>query len=463
MIAKFRRRFIGLAMATQLFLLAAILLAMNLLNYQAILTEAGTLLATLAQNQGIFPELAAPTREALPADKGPRQPPYSPELPYESRYFSVFYDNAGQAVAADVSHIASVGKSGAVALADAVVAQAAEKPQLPEAGASEGAQSPQALGTYGFSGAYRYLFSADPKGERVTFLDCRRQLDQFWRSVATSVAMAAAGYGVASLIIVLASKQLVRPLVEAQRKQRRFITDASHELRTPLSIILANADLLELEGEGDPESIGDIKSQVRRMESLTDDLVALARLEEAHAQAKTGSVDLSAVVQEAIAPYEAVAAQQSKELIVEVAPGLVGSGSAPEMGSLLGILLDNAFKYSPEGASVQVGLAASKDGKSAELRVSNATCEPLDPAQLPALFDRFYRTGESRASETGGHGIGLAMAKALVGAAGGTIVATAPERSTFVIEVSLPLHKNVSCRREGDRRRKRRGVPNGSS
>lgn len=334
MIAKFRRRFIGLAMATQLFLLAAILLAMNLLNYQAILAEADTLLATLAQNQGTFPELAAPTREALPADKGPRQPPYSPELPYESRYFSVFYDDAGQAVAADVSHIASVDKSGAVALADAVVAQAAEKPQLPKAGASEGTQSPQALGTYGFSGAYRYLFSADPKGERVTFLDCRRQLDQSWRSVATSMAMAA-GYGVASLIIVLASKQLVRPLVEAQRKQRRFITDASHELRTPLSIILANADLLELEGEDDPESIGDIKSQVRRMESLTDDLVALARLEEAHAQAKTGSVDLSAVVQEAIAPYEAVAAQQSKELIVEVASGLVGSGSAPEMGSLV--------------------------------------------------------------------------------------------------------------------------------
>lgn len=317
-----------------------------------------------------------------------------------------------------MSHIASVDKSGAVALADAVVAQAAEKPQLPKAGASEGTQSPQALGTYGFSGAYRYLFSADPKGERVTFLDCRRQLDQSWRSVATSMAMAA-GYGVASLIIVLASKQLVRPLVEAQRKQRRFITDASHELRTPLSIILANADLLELEGEDDPESIGDIKSQVRRMESLTDDLVALARLEEAHAQAKTGSVDLSAVVQEAIAPYEAVAAQQSKELIVEVASGLVGSGSAPEMGSLVGILLDNAFKYSPEGASVQVGLAASKDGKSAELRVFNATCEPLDPAQLPALFDRFYRTDESRASETGGHGIGLAMAKAFVGAAGG--------------------------------------------
>lgn len=75
MIAKFRRRFIGLAMATQLFLLAAILLAMNLLNYQAILTEAGTLLATLAQNQGTFPELAAPTRETLPADKGPASLP----------------------------------------------------------------------------------------------------------------------------------------------------------------------------------------------------------------------------------------------------------------------------------------------------------------------------------------------------------------------------------------------------
>ncbi len=72
MIAKFRRRFIGLAMATQLFLLAAILLAMNLLNYQAILAEADTLLATLAQNQGTFPELAAlPGRHSLPIKAPP--------------------------------------------------------------------------------------------------------------------------------------------------------------------------------------------------------------------------------------------------------------------------------------------------------------------------------------------------------------------------------------------------------
>lgn len=441
MIAKFRRRFILLAMATQLLLLAAILVAMNLLNYQAILSEADGLLTTLAQNQGTFPELTAPARGqgALPADKGPRQPPYSAELPYESRYFSVFYDETGQAVAADVSHIASVDKSGAIALADAVVAQAAEKPQLPEAGALEGAQSARGLGIYGFSGSYRYLFSADPKGERVTFLECRRQLDQFWKSVGTSVAMAAVGYGVVSLIIVVASKQLVRPLAEAQQKQRRFITDASHELRTPLSIILANADLLELEGEGDAESIQDIKSQVRRLESLTDDLVALARLEEGRPQRSAVPVDLSAVVQEAVSPYEALAVQQSKALEVQVASGLWCAGDPQELGSLVGVLLDNAFKYSPEDTSVKVSLEAAKDGKYALLSVSNATAEPVDSQQLPALFDRFYRTDESRASETGGYGIGLAMAQAIVEASGGTIRASAPTSSTFVIEASLPL------------------------
>ena len=440
MIAKFRRRFILLAMATQLLLLAAILVAMNLLNYQAILSEADTLLATLAQNQGTFPELAdsGPMQDFTPAEKGPRQPPYSPELPYESRYFSVFYNDAGQAVAADVSHIASVDKAGAIALADQVIAQAAEKPQLPEKGASKGTLAPQELGTYGFSGSYRYLFSADPKGERVTFLDCRRQLDQFWRSVGTSAAMAAVGYGAASLIIVMASKQLVRPMAEAQQKQRRFITDASHELRTPLAIILANADLLALEGEGDAESIQDIKGQVRRLESLTDDLVALARLEEARSQESLAPVDLSSVVQEAAKPYEALAQQQAKELDLLVAPELWCKGDAQELESLVGILLDNAFKYSPGSSVVRVSLEA-KERNQAQLQVSNATGEGMDASQLPALFDRFYRADESRASETGGYGIGLAMAQAIVEAHGGTICATSPEDSIFVITVALPL------------------------
>ncbi|NLQ12689.1 sensor histidine kinase [Olsenella sp. KGMB02461] len=136
---------------------------------------------------------------------------------------------------------------------------------------------------------------------------------------------------------------------------------------------------------------------------------------------------------------DAVAAQQSKELKVEVATGPVSAGSAPEMESLVGILLDNAFKYSPEATPIQVSLGASKDGKSAELRVSNVTRESVDPAQLSALFDRFYRADESRAPKTGGYGIGLAMAQAIVEAAGGTIAASAPGRSVFVIEATLPL------------------------
>ncbi len=136
---------------------------------------------------------------------------------------------------------------------------------------------------------------------------------------------------------------------------------------------------------------------------------------------------------------DAVAAQQSKELKLEVATGLVSAGSAPEMESLVGILLDNAFKYSPEATPIQVSLGASKDGKSAELRVSNVTRESVDPSQLSALFDRFYRADESRAPETGGYGIGLAMAQAIVEAAGGTIAASAPGRSVFVIEATLPL------------------------
>ena len=97
----------------------------------------------------------------------------------------------------------------------------------------------------------------------------------------------------------------------------------------------------------------------------------------------------------------------------------------------MSIFLDNALKYSPEGSKIKLTLA--RQGRTIRLSVSNAANFDLDPAQLERVFDRFYRTDSSRNSETGGHGIGLSVAKAIVTAHGGKIAAAVEGEKTFVV------------------------------
>jgi signal transduction histidine kinase len=99
--------------------------------------------------------------------------------------------------------------------------------------------------------------------------------------------------------------------------------------------------------------------------------------------------------------------------------------------------MENAVKYSPDGGGITVTLAAHR--RSAVLTVANVTREEIREADLPRLFDRFYRSDVSRNSGTGGHGIGLSIAKAITDAHGGTITAATKDGYDFTVTVTLPL------------------------
>lgn len=405
MIQKLRRKYILLSIVAICALLTVLATGMNVISYRAMVREADSTLELLGQNRGRFPEMKNGKFNLPPM-------PFSPELPYESRFFSAVIDGTGEIAFVDTDKIASV---------DEITARTyAEKAQ----------------GDSGFVGDYRYLRSYEKDGQRLVFLDCGRKLDSFRTFLWASVSMAVLGAVAACFFIGFFAGRILRPMAESYEKQKRFITDAGHELKTPLTVINANADILEMEMGEKNESLEDIRQQTRRLTKLTNDLVLLARMEESEGKLQKLPFPLSELTAEAVHPFRAPVQAQSKHLVCHIAPMITISGCANDVTQLVTILMDNALKYTPEGGTVTVKLETA--GKNALLSVSNTTEETLSQRDLEHLFDRFYRADVSRNSGTGGHGIGLSVAQAIVHNHGGKIQASA-EPGSFCITATFPM------------------------
>ena len=224
--------------------------------------------------------------------------------------------------------------------------------------------------------------------------------------------------------------------MESYEKQKRFITDAGHEIKTPITIIDADAEVLEMDLPGN-EWLQDIRFQTKRLASLTNDLIFLSRMDEEHTQLQTIDFPLSDLVSETAQSFQSLAKTQKKEFVTDIEPLLTMNGDEKSLRQLVSILLDNALKYSPENGSITLSL--HKAGKMIHLTVTN-TVESLAKENLAYLFDRFYRTDQSRNSQTGGYGLGLSIAKAVVTAHKGKITATASDSSSLTLDVLLPQH-----------------------
>ena len=231
------------------------------------------------------------------------------------------------------------------------------------------------------------------------------------------------------------ANRIVRPIAESYEKQKRFITDAGHEIKTPLTVIAANVDLLEAD-IGENECLSDIREETARLSSLTGDLVSLSRMEEAEGAILKTDFPISDLITEETNTFRAPITAQKKNFSVQVSPNLTMNGSPGAIRQLISILLDNALKYSPEGGGIALSLTASK--KELFLTVSNTTKEVMREEELPRLFDRFYRTDTSRNSETGGHGIGLSIARAITDAHGGRISASVKNEYEFTVTAIFP-------------------------
>ncbi len=435
MIKKLKKKFIILATVSMLVLMTVLLLVMNLVNYRTVVVESDKVLSILEETSGRMdggfppdgPRKDGEERDWEEKDWDEREWDddmrgqggmfgLSPEAQYEARFFEADVSADGQIVRLDTSQIIAVDSDDAEEYIQKALASSKEK---------------------GFIGDFRFvkIDGEEDEGMKIIFLDCGRRLAAFHRFMLISILIGVAGCIIVFLVFLFAAGRIIRPIAESYEKQKRFITDAGHEIKTPLTIIAANVDLLK-EDIGENESIDDIADQTERLSELTKDLVFLSKMEEPDRQLVKVDFPVSDLVSETAASFAAVAQAQKKDYQINAQPSLTMNGAPEEIRRLTSILIENAMKYSPEGGSVKVDLEMLK--KNIVLSVFNTTMEPMAQQDLSRLFERFYRTDASRNSETGGHGIGLSIAKAITENHGGKITASTSGGSDFCITAVLP-------------------------
>jgi signal transduction histidine kinase len=211
-------------------------------------------------------------------------------------------------------------------------------------------------------------------------------------------------------------RRVATPIDLARRRQLEFTADASHELRTPLAVIEAQTSLAlahDRDAAWYRTAFGRVDHESKRMRRLLEDLLWLARFDATQAPPNVEPVDLAVLAARAADRFGPVA--EARRLRLEVAqagPDAVVAVPPEWLDRLLGVLIDNACKYSPEGGAVAIGVTA--DAARVRLVVDDAG-PGIPEAERSRIFDRFHRATEG----PGGAGLGLAIADAIVRATGG--------------------------------------------
>jgi sensor histidine kinase len=214
----------------------------------------------------------------------------------------------------------------------------------------------------------------------------------------------------------------MKPVREAYEKQRQFAADASHELRTPLAVVLASADLLltdpSITSPFLKQVIEDVRDEVKKMTKLVGELLTVARTDAKANQLKPVRMDLVAAAQQTVRIMRPFAEKKDIVIAEELPKRAELYADEQKIRQLILILVDNAVKYTPKHGRISVCVQEEKG--TVMLSVSD-TGIGIAPEHIERIFDRFYRVDKARSRRMGGNGLGLAIAREIAEAHGGTI------------------------------------------
>jgi signal transduction histidine kinase len=240
--------------------------------------------------------------------------------------------------------------------------------------------------------------------------------------------------------LATAFNRMSAELARAQDLRRQMTADIAHELRTPLSVILGHVDALA-EGvlPANAETFDVIRDETSQLGRLVEDLRTLSRADAGELTLNLQTIQPQTLLERAIAAQRPFAVEKQIELKLDADPDKPQvTADAERMAQVLGNLLSNALRYTPEGGMITFFTAAVEDG--VEMRVTDSG-PGIEPEELPHVFNRFYRGDKSRQRETGGSGLGLAIAKSIVELHGGRIWAESEPGQGAAFVVWLPKAK----------------------
>lgn len=434
MLKRMRYRVITAAMAAFLAVILMVAVLVNLINYSVVTKRLDETISFIYEFEagnspqmpgqpgpGNMPRQPGPERNPQEPGPGPGpgEPPDGPfrgfpdaEAGYMTRFFIARLDQSGNIVSTSLDFVASVDASGAKQLAEQVYQGKKERGYIKE-----------------------FRFAKEKLGDFtvIIFLNSMREL-QFMQTLRTlTIAVSVVSLLLVFILVVLFSNRAIRPIANNISRQKQFITDASHELKTPLTSISTSLDVLSMEHEDD-EWIDNIRKQTGRMSKLVSELVQLSRLDEDIPLPDKEHFSLSSAAWEITEVFEAQAKASEKSFFADIQDDVSIYGDKAAIHQMLSVLLDNAIRYSDSNGEIRISVYKKKNR--AVIEVFN-TCELSTIPDTDKLFDRFYRPDSSRSTETGGTGVGLAIAKAAAEAHGGTISAECPSGKTMTIKVII--------------------------
>ena len=388
MIQHFHKKFILISTSALLVVIITIIGSISAVTYFQARQEVNSVLSILSDNEGRMPARQVPSQSNF----FPQQC-FTRESLSRYRYFSATIPHNGDPIQVDNQHILSVSAATIRQLAQRVERRNNDHGQV----------------LYN-SNVYAYQVRRMGKRTLVVFLDESLMMSRAREIINLGVLLGVVSLVLYTIILVLFSRRVIRPIIEAEQRQKEFITNAGHELKTPLTVISANTEMQELTNR-ETELTTSTKEQVSRMTKLINYLVSLARLQE-QPQMNIIPVDAIAVVDRAVAGFKNVAANAGHRFEAAVASAITVMADENYLYELVSILIDNANKYCDPDGTVSVQLAAVK--KNAVLTVTNSYAKGAQ-VDTKRFFERFYWENKARTlSKNAGYGIGLSMAQTIV-------------------------------------------------
>ena len=428
MIRRLRRRMILVVLAGLLLASAGLVAAINWMNWNSLEQQADQVLDMLAENNGQRP---------MPFDGESQRTPVRPEgtqPPERGLWEQKYIRNRGSKALMNAASMTNF-YTAVIDEGGQVLSWYSDRTDLytDQEIADMALWAVQAGRDRGRNDT-RFYCLTEKDGERLLIVvDSRLEIQNAESVLRLTVLVAVIEDALLSAGAVWLIRKMVKPVDEAMEKQKQFVWDASHELKTPLAVISANADVLAAEA-GESKPLQYIQSEVRRTDSLIQNLLTLARMEKGTVQADHAKFDLSRALLEVALPFESAVFEDGKTLDMDIPEGIEYTGDQEMIKQLAVILLSNAQKYSDDGGKIRVSLEAK--GEKRILRVHN-TGPAIPPEAQQRIFDRFYRVDSSHNREVEGNGLGLSIAQNIVSLHKGKITVHSAENEGTEFTVTL--------------------------